>query len=121
MDAETKRETLAAKAPATQTPIEKMDGNEIALAFCRECLGWKDAKIVATKYENKIYLFDKIKGWISLDFQGLESVLQAVREWLSAMDADLCSSAELALLSASSIIASRSLRAVRKAAASRSI
>jgi hypothetical protein len=87
MNAPTRHRTPSAKGTGEHKPVEKMLSSELALAFGKECLGWKDAKIVETDSAIKIYHVDKIKAWTSFDLGSLESVMQAVREWHSANDA----------------------------------
>jgi hypothetical protein len=79
MDATTRRRTLAAKAPVKQKPVEKMDGIEVALAFCKECLGWKDAE----EYYNKVCANKIPSGWNrSLDPYRLTHVMDAIWRWI---------------------------------------
>jgi hypothetical protein len=62
MTTKSKRGTPAAKAPVEQKPIEKVTPTEVALAFGKECLGWKDAKTEEFHPEKKIYHFEKNEG-----------------------------------------------------------
>jgi hypothetical protein len=78
MDAPRKPKAKAATAPASQQPIEKMDEMEIALAFCKECLGWQDAE----EHRNQICAHKIPSGWErSLDPFSLARVLARVRRW----------------------------------------
>jgi hypothetical protein len=56
---------------------------EIGLQFCKLCLGWKDTKVE----RKRIFHFDEILSWVSLDPKSLQDVMRAVQVWLSSMDA----------------------------------
>jgi hypothetical protein len=78
MDVTRKPKAQAAKAPAKQKPIEKMDEMETALAFCKECLGWQDAE----EHRNQICAHKIPSGWNrSLDPFSRAHVLDTVRRW----------------------------------------
>jgi hypothetical protein len=87
MNTTSKRTMPTVEATGEKTPVEQMSLPELALEFGKQCLGWKDAKIEETHPDKKLSHFDKTKGWIALDYHRLQSVMPAVRDWLSAKDA----------------------------------
>ena len=70
----------AVNAPAKRKPVETVDETEIALALCKECLGWQDA----VEYNNNACTHELPNGWDrSLDPHRLPYVLDAVKGWLN--------------------------------------
>ena len=68
------------KVPAKRKPVERMTVHEIALAFCKECRGWKGRTILIG---TGISTFILSRGdYISFDPTKLDGVMDVVREWL---------------------------------------
>jgi hypothetical protein len=65
-------------------PVEKMTPTEIALAFCTECRGCKHAAI---DHRNFVCASTKSGAYLLFHPSKLDEVMEAVREWLSSMDA----------------------------------
>jgi hypothetical protein len=80
----TKGKTPAEKARVEQKPVQKMTSSELVIAFGKECLGWNDVYVDS---DSDIYTYSKNGDYIAFDPRSLASVMQAVREWLSEMDA----------------------------------
>jgi hypothetical protein len=85
MDATRKPRTPAAKASAQQQPVNQMTITELPIAFASECLGWKDAGVDS---DRNIYVYSKKGEYLSFNPRSFDDVMQAVRDWLSAMDAN---------------------------------
>jgi hypothetical protein len=80
----TKGNTPAEKPRVEQKPVRKMTSTELVIAFGKECLRWEDADVDS---DSDIYTYSKNGAYIAFDPRSLASVMQAVREWLSEMDA----------------------------------
>jgi hypothetical protein len=54
---------------------------QIALEFCKECLGWEDARLDPRPDVFAVYDFTRGE-WNGLRFNSLDPVLEAVRYWV---------------------------------------
>jgi hypothetical protein len=77
------KEEAIARSSTVRKPFLHTDIVDVALSFCRECLGWKQAEVTKA---GVICNWNNSGDHFFFDPKNLDAVMKAVREWLSAKE-----------------------------------